>query len=100
MNADDAGAESRSASAVLGEIEGAFAMAVDRVATLCASGGKLDPRLLDAHQWVTYELALAHAELLAARTTLASAGRATPQDVALGLAFTAWASASSYVTHW
>ncbi|MDE2335235.1 MAG: acyl-CoA dehydrogenase family protein [Rhodospirillales bacterium] len=77
------------ATALLERLARAFDTAVARAATLCSRGGRLDPGLLDQHQGMAYELALADAELLAASTLLAQGGNAAPLDVALGLAFVA-----------
>lgn len=76
----------RDAAHVLHAIELAFDTAVRAAAHACAPAGKLDADLLDAHQWVSYELALAHAELLAAQVS-ADAQAASALDAALGLAF-------------
>ena len=49
-------------------MQAAFDAAVERAALLCVRDGKLDPERLDAHQWVSYELAITSADLLAAKT--------------------------------
>lgn len=75
------------AAAVLARLSDAFEVAVAHVARGCAPDGSLDPALLDAAQWVSYELALAHAELLAARTSIAAEGMsALDRDLALAFA--------------
>jgi (2S)-methylsuccinyl-CoA dehydrogenase len=70
---------------LLDRLGGAFDAAVGRSATLCARNGKLDDGELDRRQWVCYELALADADLLAAKTVVAAAD--TDLDASLGLAF-------------
>lgn len=79
----------RHAGQVLAALETAFDRAALRVAHLCAPAGKLDGALLDEHQWVSYELALGHAELLASRTLHDGAAGQTSLDRQLGLAFIA-----------
>jgi (2S)-methylsuccinyl-CoA dehydrogenase len=71
---------------LLDRLQAAFDVAVARIAERCARNGKLDAAKLDQQQWVCYELALASADLLAARTLAASAA---PSDLdrRLGLAF-------------
>ena len=49
-----------------------FERAVSGLAMACSVDGKLDAEALDAHQVVSYELALASADLLAAETVMAS----------------------------
>ncbi len=80
------------ARAVLASLELAFNDVVQKVASLCAPAGKLEGRLLDEHQWVSYELAFAHAELLASRTLIDAAAESSPLDLGLGLAFIAEAA--------
>lgn len=80
------------AGVVLSALEAAFDTSVSRVAHLCAPTGKLDGRLLDEHQWVSYELALGYAELLASRTLLEGAADRSALDLELGLAFIAEAA--------
>ena len=77
------------AKSLLDRLAAAFDAAVARAALLCARDGKLDAALLDLHQGISYELALADADLLAARTLLARTGNVAPLDAALGLAFVA-----------
>ena len=66
-----------------------FDSAAGHIAHLCARNGRLDPVLLDAHQGIEYELALADADLLAARTLMDLRGNISGLDAALGLAFAA-----------
>ena len=80
------------AGSVLDRLALAFEAAVARAAAMCARDGKLDPALLDAHQWICYELALANADLHAARSLLALGGNISPLDAGLGLAFAAQAA--------
>ena len=77
------------AETVLDRISATFDAAVAHAAQFCTRGKRLDPACLDAHQWVCYELALANADLLAARTLLAQGGNAAPLDAGLALAFAA-----------
>lgn len=63
-----------------------FHAAARRLAELCARGGKLDPKRLDAQQWSAYQLALAEADLLAAHAVV-DVEDASDVDRALGLAF-------------
>ncbi|WP_454693423.1 acyl-CoA dehydrogenase family protein [Achromobacter aegrifaciens] len=74
------------AGELLDRVASQFETAVDRAGLLCSRNGRLDPQSLDAHQWVCYELALASADLLAARTTL-SFSSASAVDSSLALAF-------------
>ncbi|MCX7382041.1 MAG: acyl-CoA dehydrogenase [Alphaproteobacteria bacterium] len=77
------------ATAVIDRLGMAFDVAVSRAAAMCAKGGRLDAGLLDTHQWICYELALANADLYAARTLLGLGGNISPLDAGLGLAFAA-----------
>jgi (2S)-methylsuccinyl-CoA dehydrogenase len=79
------------ASTLLDRVATQFEAAVDRAARLCSREGRLDARQLDARQWVCYELALATAELLAARTVVGRTG-VSPLDASLALAFASDAS--------
>lgn len=72
----------------------AFERAVGRAAELCSRNGKLDAARLDQHQLICYELALANAELLAARALASAAPISSELDRSLGLAFTAEAVVS------
>ena len=78
-----------SARSTLGRLGAIFDTAVARTAALCAQNGKLNPALLDRHQWICYELALANAEFIAARTLVDAGSRASKLDAGLGLAFIA-----------
>lgn len=71
----------------LAALERALAAVVRVVAVACAPGGRLDGAALDAQQSVIYDLALCHADLLAAREALADGRSAL--DRALGHAFAA-----------
>ena len=69
-----------------------FDRAVAQLAIACSIDGKLDVRRLDAHQVVSYEIALASAELLAADTAVASlAPESADLDVRLALIYAAQA---------
>src|SRR5689334_3479753 len=74
------------ASALLEHVGKCFDAATTRLAQLCGHDGKLVPRLLDRHQWSSYQLALADADLLAAREVVHAAD-ASDLDVGLGLAY-------------
>jgi len=80
------------ARSLIDRLAAAFETAVARTAALCARDGKLDGALLDTHQWLCYELALANADLFAARGLLAIGGNVSPLDAGLGLAFAAQAA--------
>ncbi|HET7097127.1 MAG TPA: acyl-CoA dehydrogenase [Casimicrobiaceae bacterium] len=73
---------------MLDVLDGAFNAAVATLASRCAKDGKLDDARLDAEQWASYELALAAADLLAARTLLDANEKGTELDAMLALAFT------------
>ncbi|MCC6198486.1 MAG: acyl-CoA/acyl-ACP dehydrogenase [Burkholderiales bacterium] len=75
------------ARTLLDTLDATFRAAVGTIAARCAEGGKLDDALLDAQQWASYELALAAADLLAARTLLDAARKGAALDAALALAF-------------
>ena len=75
------------AAALLLPLRALFDSAVRQVAGLCVAGGRLDAALLDAHQVVCHELALASADLLAAETVVAQADGARARDAGLALAF-------------
>jgi (2S)-methylsuccinyl-CoA dehydrogenase len=74
---------------VLDRLQAAFNAAVARTAALCSRDGKFDSASADQHQWICYELALANAELLAARNVVDAVPAASPLDAGLGLAFAA-----------
>ncbi|CAN7694527.1 acyl-CoA/acyl-ACP dehydrogenase [Pseudorhodoferax sp. LjRoot39] len=67
-------------------LQALFDTAVQAVARRCGNAGRLDPAALDAAQGVSYELAWASAELLAAQTVL-QAPAAAGLDRALALLF-------------
>ena len=77
------------AQTLLERIQAHFDTAARAVAQRCARDGKLDAKLLDEHQWISYELALAGADLLAAKTAIGESANASDIDAALALAFTA-----------
>jgi (2S)-methylsuccinyl-CoA dehydrogenase len=80
------------AGAVLGRVAEAFGAAAAGVAELCARKGKLDAALLDRHQQVCYDLAMASADLLAAQTLAGVRENISTLDAGLGLAFIAEAA--------
>ena len=84
---DDRAALSALALSLLDQLETVFDGAVGRVAALCSRNGKLAAGLLDAHQWSSYELSLAKADLLAARTLVQAGGNISELDAGLGFAF-------------
>ena len=84
---DDRAALSALALSLLDQLETVFDGAVGRVAALCSHNGKLAAGLLDAHQWSSYELSLAKADLLAARTLVQAGGNISALDAGLGFAF-------------
>jgi (2S)-methylsuccinyl-CoA dehydrogenase len=73
--------------ALVERVQRHFDAAVHRVARQCAIGGKLDAQRLDAQQWVCYEIALASADLLAAKTVLFASAPTSEVDAQLALAF-------------
>jgi (2S)-methylsuccinyl-CoA dehydrogenase len=85
--AEDTGAQRELARGLLERLSTLFDNAARHTAQLCARGGQLDPDLLDAHQGIEYELALANADLLAARTLMDLGGNISGLDAALGLIF-------------
>jgi len=64
-----------------------FGLAVSALARACAKGGKIDVGVADDHQVLCYDLALAHADLLASRTLIDSLTEMTPLDASLALLF-------------
>lgn len=77
-------------AAVLPPIRRLLDNAVQAVARLCSVDGKLDAMLLDQFQSVSYEIALASAELLAAETVCGgncTEDYGTDLDIGLSLAF-------------
>ena len=82
------------ATALLDRLEACFDAATSRLAPLCARDGKLVPARLDEHQWSSYQLALADADLVAARAAV-SADDISDLDRRLGLAFAADAIVST-----
>ncbi|MEP6944038.1 MAG: acyl-CoA dehydrogenase [Betaproteobacteria bacterium] len=75
------------ARVLLDTLDAAFDAAVATVAQHCAKDGRLDNERLDAQQWASYELALAAADLLAARTLLDAGEKGPTLDAELALAF-------------
>jgi (2S)-methylsuccinyl-CoA dehydrogenase len=72
---------------MLARVRDLFDRTVAAVARACAPGGTLDAQRLDAHQLASFELAWAGAELLAAETLAASAGRMSELDERLAALF-------------
>ena len=75
------------ALSLVDQLETVFDDAVGHVAAMCSRNGKLAADLLDAHQWVSYELSLSKADLLAARTLIQAGGNISELDAGLGFAF-------------
>ena len=86
MSAVVSGTSSARASALLERVGKCFESAVTHLAQLCSRDGKLVAKRLDEHQWSSYQLALADADLLAARAVV-DAPDASDLDRALGLAY-------------
>lgn len=93
LSNDDAPGVCHVARVVASTVRRLFNEAVSAAAQACAVDGKLDATLLDQHQYVCYEIALAGAELLAAENALADLDAATELDRALALLFVADAAA-------
>ncbi len=74
---------------VLTVIACAFDTAVEEAARQTSRDGRIDTELADTLQQVCYELAFAHADLLAARTLLAEEAALSPLDRSLALVFVA-----------
>jgi (2S)-methylsuccinyl-CoA dehydrogenase len=74
------------AESLLGTLQQAFDAVVGAIAARCAKDGKLDGACLDEQQWASYELAVAAADLLAARTLLDAAGKGSALDRGLAIA--------------
>lgn len=70
---------------ILSKLRQFFEDAVAEVARQCARGGKLQSALLDHHQFVSYELAMASAELLAGETSSLPDPAAATLDADLAL---------------
>jgi (2S)-methylsuccinyl-CoA dehydrogenase len=86
------GSENDALALTRGLLEGVsacFEAGVRGTAALCARDGALDGKSLDEHQWISYQLALASADLLAARTVVGADEQASPIDRGLALAFAA-----------
>jgi (2S)-methylsuccinyl-CoA dehydrogenase len=75
------------AQQLLGRIGSAFDAAVRKAAESCTRDGKLDAKRLDEQQWVSYEIALADADLLAAKSLADGVTNASKLDGGLALAF-------------
>lgn len=79
------------AQSLLDRLGAVFEVSVTRAATLCARDESLDE-----HQWSSYELAMADADLRAARALVCASARAPERDTSLGLAFISEAIASVF----
>jgi (2S)-methylsuccinyl-CoA dehydrogenase len=75
------------AAQLLERLQARFDGAVRKTAEVCAHDGKLDSRRLDEQQGVSYEIALANADLLAAKTLVNADQNTSELDAGLGLAF-------------
>lgn len=74
---------------LLSQVRELFETGVRSVAVLCAVDGTLDAKLLDLHQPLCYELALAAAELLAAENAVAKTASIEGLEQALARLFAA-----------
>ncbi|MBY6128379.1 acyl-CoA/acyl-ACP dehydrogenase [Qipengyuania aquimaris] len=79
---------------LLGRIGGELERAVATLAARCARDGRIDPALADEHQLASYEVAVVHADLLAAQSCLNGHERMNELDRDLATAFIA----ESFVT--
>lgn len=77
----------------LDELDAWLAACVARLADRCSANGVLTPAALDNHQCASYDVALAAAELLAARACISRAS--TPIDLALAPIFLVEAARSA-----
>lgn len=84
---NDPAADTALAASLLERLGAAFDRAVREIAARCARDGKLDARRLDDNQGLCYELALASADLLAARALVGGGAKASDLDAALGRAY-------------
>lgn len=75
------------AHSLLEAVNGAFDAVTKGVAHRCVHGAKLDAAKLDQYQGVCYELALAHADVLAAVTLVQASKNGSELDARLALAF-------------
>lgn len=70
-------------AAVIGTVGDIFSAVVKALAARCARGGRIDPAVADEYQLACYDLAMVHAELLAARTALGAIDTMSPLDAGL-----------------
>lgn len=90
LNQGAANRDIAGATGVLAQLRALFEDAVVALGRSCIESGRLSARQLDARQLVSFEMAWAGAELLAAETAIASPGSASdPLDGQLALVFTA-----------
>ena len=82
------------AGRVLEQAKGIFDSAVAATARRCEKAGAIDNKLVDAHQYACYELAVSHAELLAAQTLVDQYATMTDLDRGLGVAYVGEACAT------
>jgi len=75
------------AHSLLERVQQVFDRAAHTTALRCARNGKLSTALQDEHQWACYELALASADLLAARTVVDPTLQADEIDTGLAQVF-------------
>lgn len=80
--------------AIIEQIETKFDRIVGELATCCEKSGKIDAALADAHQLACYEIAIIHADLLAARTALEAFEKMSELDRGLAEIFIAEACVS------
>jgi len=79
-------------TAILDQINRELDRAVAALAQACTRDGRIDDRAADAHQLACYEIAIAHADMLAAQTCIAALKAMPALDRGLALAFVAEAS--------
>lgn len=76
-------------------IDAQFGRTVVALAERCERAGRIDPALADRHQLACYEIAVIHADLMAARTAVDAMGAMSALDSGLAEAFAAEACVSA-----
>ena len=80
---------------ILDRIDAELGRAVETLANLCAPEGRIDGELADRHQLASYEIAVVHADLLAARSCLAGLEQMSSIDRDLAMVFIAETAANA-----
>ena len=80
---------------ILDRIDAELGRAVETLANLCAPGGRIDAELADRHQLASYEIAVVHADLLAARSCLAGLEQMSSINRDLAMVFIAETAANA-----